>query len=260
MIQAKCIQKFRDKTGKIYGYRLIDLNGQTQDLTSDNLKAAIRNKQINVVNLTLTSDNRLVDTTEKQVQSKPIDKAKLYTLGKDVLTAITGHLFDVNINDIIYDATSFVLRHDNSCFFIKNTVKVFDYSHIVCTLQISLPDFNIIELEIRDMDSRSNEHHFTIGEIKGLCLLSQKNEILNCLDSIKKKYKKDIKLVKDEASMLGRFTSKIFNSSDNNDKKDNITLKDFCEWRLKNDSYLGTIGSRGFQRANDKFVVEHMRK
>ena len=54
MIQAKCIQKFRDDKGKIYGYRLVDLNGQTQDVTPDNLKRAIHNKQINVVNLTLT--------------------------------------------------------------------------------------------------------------------------------------------------------------------------------------------------------------
>lgn len=75
MIQAKCIEKFRDKTGKIYGYRLIDLNGNTQDVRPDNLKVAIRNKQIHVVNLTLTSDNRLIDTTEKQLQSKALGDA-----------------------------------------------------------------------------------------------------------------------------------------------------------------------------------------
>ena len=75
MIQAKCIQKFRDDKGKIYGYRLIDLNGQTQDVQSDNLKLAIKNKKVHVVNLKLTSDNRLVDTTEKQLQTKVLGKA-----------------------------------------------------------------------------------------------------------------------------------------------------------------------------------------
>lgn len=75
MIQAKCIQKFRDNKGKIYGYRLIDINGQTQDVQPDNLKLAIENKKIHVVNLTLTTDNRLVDTTEKQLQSKVLGKA-----------------------------------------------------------------------------------------------------------------------------------------------------------------------------------------
>lgn len=72
MIQAKCIQKFRDKSNKIYGYRLQDINGQTQDVRPDKLKQAIANKQIHVVNLTLTSDDRLVDTTEKQLQNKKI--------------------------------------------------------------------------------------------------------------------------------------------------------------------------------------------
>ena len=75
MIQAKCIEKFRDKQGRIYGYRLVDLNGQTQDVTPENLKQAIKNKKINVVNLTLTSDGRLMDTTPKQLQSKELGKA-----------------------------------------------------------------------------------------------------------------------------------------------------------------------------------------
>ena len=75
MIQAKCIQKFRNKQNQIIGYRLQDLNGQIQDVTPDNLKNAIKNKQIHIVNLTLTSDNRLVDTTEKQLQAKILGKA-----------------------------------------------------------------------------------------------------------------------------------------------------------------------------------------
>lgn len=69
MIAVKCIQKFRDNNGKICGYRLIDLNGQTQDAHPETLKQAIRSNQIHVVNLTLTSDNRLIDTTEKQLQT-----------------------------------------------------------------------------------------------------------------------------------------------------------------------------------------------
>lgn len=72
MIQAKCIDKFRDANNKIIGYRLIDLNGQTQDVKSENLKRAIENKQINIVNLTLTSDYRLVDTNEKQLKLKSL--------------------------------------------------------------------------------------------------------------------------------------------------------------------------------------------
>lgn len=73
MIQAKCIQKFRDNSGKIYGYRLQDINVQTQDVTPEDLKKAILNKQVDIINLTLTSDGRLVDRkAEKQLENKKI--------------------------------------------------------------------------------------------------------------------------------------------------------------------------------------------
>lgn len=67
MIQATCIQKFK-KNNKIYGYRLQDSQGNIRDVYSDPLKQAIKNGQITILNLTLTSDNRLVDTSEKQPQ------------------------------------------------------------------------------------------------------------------------------------------------------------------------------------------------
>lgn len=72
MIQAKCIEKFRDNSGKIIGYRLQDINGSITDMFTDNVKEMMRSKQLEVVNLTLTSDNRLVDTSEKQLQNTKI--------------------------------------------------------------------------------------------------------------------------------------------------------------------------------------------
>ena len=78
MIQAKCIKKFRNKNNRIYGYRLQDINGQMQDVYADRLKIAIKRKQIHVVNLTLTSDGRLIDSYERILQNyrilgKPIN-------------------------------------------------------------------------------------------------------------------------------------------------------------------------------------------
>lgn len=72
MIVCKCIHKFRNEQGKIYGYRLIDLNNQTQDVTPDNLKMAILNKQVEVVNLTLTSDGRLIDAAQQGLKNEQI--------------------------------------------------------------------------------------------------------------------------------------------------------------------------------------------
>lgn len=66
MVTCKCIQKFRDKRGNIYGYRLKDFNGNIQDVTPDNLKCAISKGHICVTNLKLTSNNKLVGANDIQ--------------------------------------------------------------------------------------------------------------------------------------------------------------------------------------------------
>ena len=71
MLQATCILKFRDKHNQIYGYRLKDTTGNTRDVKSEALKNAIKNKQIHITNLTLTSDNRLVDTNTSKQKVQP---------------------------------------------------------------------------------------------------------------------------------------------------------------------------------------------
>lgn len=71
MLAVKCIQKFRDRNNKIYGYRLQDSNGYTKDVRPEDLKAAIANNKVSVVNLTLTSDGRLLD---KKVPEGPFEE------------------------------------------------------------------------------------------------------------------------------------------------------------------------------------------
>lgn len=62
MIQAKCTKKFRNKDNTIWAYRIIDFNGIERSIDANDLKKAISSGQINVVNLKLTTDNRLIDT------------------------------------------------------------------------------------------------------------------------------------------------------------------------------------------------------
>ena len=64
MIKAKCIRKDRNKQGVITGYELIDEKGQLGYFTSDVLKSNIVNGYVDVINLKLTSDNKLIDKTE----------------------------------------------------------------------------------------------------------------------------------------------------------------------------------------------------
>ena len=80
MLTVTCIQKFRDRHNQIYAYRLQDFQGNTRDVYSDQLKQAIRNNKINIVNLTLTSDNRLVSTTPTQSKTSKISNEQLQSM------------------------------------------------------------------------------------------------------------------------------------------------------------------------------------
>ena len=71
MIQAKCLDKIRDKKGNIIGYKLIDKNKNEVAVKAERLKEVIKSKQVDVINLTLTSDNRLINK-KPATSSKPI--------------------------------------------------------------------------------------------------------------------------------------------------------------------------------------------
>lgn len=60
MIKVKCIGRDKNKAGVIKAYRLVDKNNNIKDIASNQLKSAIRAGQIEVINLQLTSDNRLL--------------------------------------------------------------------------------------------------------------------------------------------------------------------------------------------------------
>jgi len=67
MQKVKCVSKIRDEKGKITGYIIQSSTGGTKDVSKDKLKEAIRNGKVDIVNMTLTSDNRLVDKKVKVI-------------------------------------------------------------------------------------------------------------------------------------------------------------------------------------------------
>ena len=72
-MKVKHIDKTRNKNNQIIGYKLQDQQGNTIIVKPEVLKSAIRAKKIEVINLTLTSDNRLINTTSK---TQPASKSK----------------------------------------------------------------------------------------------------------------------------------------------------------------------------------------
>lgn len=90
MIICTCIQKHYDKNNKIIGYTIKDNEGKVLNIYADALKEHIRNNVVNVTNLTLTSDNRLVDkgiqdTTEQQIITAENVLQKAAMLGSRVM-------------------------------------------------------------------------------------------------------------------------------------------------------------------------------
>lgn len=92
MIICTCIHKFRDNSGKITGYRLQD-STSIKDVTPDVLKRAVASGLVQVTNLTLTSDNRLVENSkESRSQLK-----KSYHINKQDTTNKKVVNYDVKI-------------------------------------------------------------------------------------------------------------------------------------------------------------------
>lgn len=109
MIQAMYIDKIRDRNDRIQGYNIKDKYGKVIYIDSNELKQQIKNNNIQVVNLTLTSDNRLVNTgTENSTEpTKPSITEEIYNEIHDSrLKVITDYKvslkYDKNTNRMFY--------------------------------------------------------------------------------------------------------------------------------------------------------------
>lgn len=92
MIKIRCIEKFRN-SNSICAYKIEDEEGTSIVVKPEQLKKAIKNKEVTVTNLKLTSDDRLIYTPEtseilrikeKETYGKLIKKAKVLGKCKEV--------------------------------------------------------------------------------------------------------------------------------------------------------------------------------
>lgn len=93
MLSMRCIDKYRDNNGNIVGYLLQPVDGgEVREVVANLLKQQIATHNIEVVNLKLTSDNRLISIPD---QSKQFDDDELYKSDinkiKDILMSIYNH-------------------------------------------------------------------------------------------------------------------------------------------------------------------------
>ena len=89
MLQAKCIEKIRDKNNLITAYKLQDTQGNNTTISAQQLKQAIKANQINIVNLKLTSDNRLIDIQLKLNEQTKQNKTSI-TIKREYITPLNN--------------------------------------------------------------------------------------------------------------------------------------------------------------------------
>ena len=110
MIKVKCVHKYRDKNDVIKAYRIADSSGKEIDIEPSVLKAKIRNGEIEVINLVLTSDNKLRDkaaegekTGKKSALGQAYTEAKvLSSTEEDILKNYSGKTKEQILNFMYY--------------------------------------------------------------------------------------------------------------------------------------------------------------
>lgn len=105
MIKVKVTQKFHSNDGKLIGYRIMDESGKQMDVYKDQLKMAVANKQVECVNMTLTSDGRLIGKASNkpmtpQKQKSGVILCDLFTNGKNIIGAIINDSEHRQINNM----------------------------------------------------------------------------------------------------------------------------------------------------------------
>ena len=154
MLETKCIYKYRNKNGVIIGYKLIGKDNQKFDVKADALKLAIKNKKIYVTNLTLTSDDRLVDRSTKEeinaINNEYNRKAKFIGVVNDISRKIG--LRPVSMNSIDKNSNGeYVYRDDPFCKLIgiSHGIKIIENGEIECYRVVS--GVNKITMEIKPL-------------------------------------------------------------------------------------------------------------
>lgn len=112
ILRVRAIKKYHDAKGILIGYTIQDENGQTMDVHKDQLKQAVASGQCEVVNMTLTSDGRLIGKASKEKKPRQSNKTginllEVYTNGKNIVGAmvhsdIYGHTDGLN-DDISFE-------------------------------------------------------------------------------------------------------------------------------------------------------------
>jgi hypothetical protein len=146
MIKAICIKKIRDKNGNITNYILKDANNKTVKVGSDELKTAIKNNKIRIINLKLTSDNKLVNRKSNynnQKHSQNTVNKKHNTVNNKHNTVNNKHNTANNSQYAINKNQTTINKNQNTVSQNQNTVNIIIKPDII-TLYHGSPNEELI--------------------------------------------------------------------------------------------------------------------
>ena len=169
-VKCRCIHKFRDKQGRIIGYRLRDENEECIDLSPDNLKIAIMSNELNIANLQLTSDNRLIHKKEKTILSDLI----VYTTSK--LEEIKNRY---NMQDV-YKVRHEYLGEDKYIYLAPlNAKKQIKRGYVPVCIKLTYLDYlGLIQVVVFEGRLVKSQNQYFIDSSKSINHIRHANDIL----------------------------------------------------------------------------------
>lgn len=230
MIWCKCINKIRDKNGIITDYEIASISGERRIVSKDQLKTAMINNQVALVNLKLSKDGKMTNRSiEEEAEltkklttnnlseteaEKVIAKEKNLTLKANMLgTAVTvdkyGSVTSIpNTQIVIITPDVRYITYNVNYSDFKDKTVVFSGSEKVILDIGALNKANIVEIKNSAMVESVYKNLIHSKKI----LLNYDNIDIKTIDIIFKTYKTDLD-TNSYYSDAGEFTTIIIKSS-----------------------------------------------
>lgn len=109
-MKVRCLHKYRNGNNQILGYKIQNTQGETIDVSAEQLKMYMYSKQMDVVNLQLTRDGRLIDKPAEKFTSGTNEEFEAQFLS--IIKVIEGNLGlpygSIAISDKVYDDNTLI--------------------------------------------------------------------------------------------------------------------------------------------------------
>lgn len=249
-MKIKCVNKVRDNNGNIKKYQLVTEHGQKFEATAQQIKAEMKAKHYEFVNLQLSSDGRLIDKNFAALNIPENHKNPVFSVHRAGYNLATGKFDHFLVYDSIHDRLSWSLWDK-----YKPTAKFNPYDNLSVVngeIQYTGPMIKMTPAMIKTAKLPDLMYKIVLDTIKDNCLCSGyvKDDILTNLSPENEKKFKDIIRAFDKAWGEGATREWINTIID-------FVLADQSVYFVSNsDDGNQTMLSKNFKKLKESFVDE----